>query len=258
MAGCEEREGSEEGTRYLLYLPADAAGAVEDALRAAGAPAAPSEPVPEQDWAETWRDGLEALEISARLVVRPPFVSHVAAPGQRTVVIEPGQAFGTGGHESTRLALELVDACLARRPAPGRLLDVGTGSGVLAIAALKLGAGRAVGFDLDPLAAEAARANALENGVAHAACFFAGGLEALGPGCFDLVVANLLRRELEPILEELATRVAPGGALVLAGLLVRDRTAIEALFRSSGLRVAEHRLREDADGEAWLGLVLHR
>src|SRR5262249_55991064 len=129
-----------------------------------------------------------------------------------------GGAFGTGADGSTARALAALDARLAAAPR-ARVLDVGAGSGVLAIAALRLGAAAALACDLDPIAARETRENATRNGVDVAS--FAGSLDALGPraGRFDVVVANLLSSELRPILAALAARVAAGGALVLSALL---------------------------------------
>ena len=239
-------------------MPGECAEAVEDALRAAGAAAAPHEAVAEEDWSERWREGLEAIEISPRLLVRPPFVAREPRPGQTAVVIEPGQAFGTGGHESTRLALALLDEVIAERAELDRMLDVGTGSGVLAIAGVRLGVGHAVGFDLDPLAAEAARENARANGASERTRVFTGGIEAIAAPPFPLVVANLLRREVLPILPEIGARVEPGGDAVFAGLLASDRSAFEEALGASGLAIRTERVLEDASGEGWLGLVARR
>jgi len=259
-SGCEERESEGSGKWWLLYVAADRAAAVGEALRAAGVDSeigAP-EPVSDEDWTTRWREGLEALVISPRLVVRPPFVAHAAGPGQATVVIEPGQAFGTGEHESTRLALELLDAWLPQVGPSARVLDVGTGSGVLAIAAVKLGARKALGFDLDPVATAAAQDNARANQVEADVEILTGGIEDVAPGAFELVVANLLRREIEPILAATAERVAPSGATILTGLLEADGPALALGLAGCGLAIAEERLRRDSRGERWLGLVARR
>ncbi len=254
----EETDGS--GTRWLLYVPAADARAVREALAAAGGAdvTGAEEPVPEHDWVRAWREGLGPVVVSPRLVVRPSSVEHMAAPGQATVLIEPGQAFGTGEHESTRLALELLDAVLPGHGPGARVLDVGTGSGVLAIAALKLGAKTAVGFDLDPVAVAAAGENARANGVGPRLRLFTGGIEGLASGTFELVVANLLRRELEPVLAAIAARVSPGGGAVFAGLLAAERERVGERLASVGLTVASERTRVDASGESWLGLYARR
>jgi ribosomal protein L11 methyltransferase len=219
------------------------------------------ETLPRIDWSEAWKEGLEPLRISERLVVRPPFVEWALEPGQREVVIDPGQAFGTGAHASTRLALEWIDA-LYSSPLAGRrlerVLDVGTGSGVLALAAVALGAEEALGFDLDPVAVDAAREAAVRNGLAERTRFVAGPIEeVVGPGeHFSLVVANLLKREILPIAIEVARHTARSGRLVLSGLLEEDAEEVLARFAMEGLGEAAPR-RECLDGTGrWVGLCL--
>ncbi|RIK93806.1 MAG: 50S ribosomal protein L11 methyltransferase, partial [Proteobacteria bacterium] len=158
---------------------------------------------------------------------------------------------------STALALALLDARMAAAPV-ARVLDVGCGSGVLAIAARRLGAAAALACDLDPIAARETRENAQRNGVAVAS--FAGSLDALGAraGRFDLVVANLISSELRPILAALAARVAPGGALVVSGLLEAERADVGAALAALGLGVVAERCERDARGDAWLALTASR
>ena len=229
-------------------------------LEAPGTRVDPVETLPEVDWSEAWKEGLEALEISSRLLVRPPFVASPGNPGQQEIVIEPGQAFGTGNHASTRLCLEWIDDLLAGEiPGPeiDRVLDVGTGSGVLALAAVALGARRAVGFDLDPVAVAAAEEAARANPNGAAAEFFAGPIEAVSGPAFPLVVANLLKKEMLPIADEIAARVAPGGRLVLAGLLEEDLAAVLTRFAEEGLEEVGRRQRKDPIG-LWVSPCLGR
>jgi len=275
-SGVEERAGPAGRTLLLVYAPASAGEAVCRALaEALGGEVRPGplEAVPERDWSTAWRQGLARVRLASRLAVRPSFVA--AAPEAEVVelVIDPGQAFGTGHHASTRLALELLDEALAatavaagapassplreaprRAAAPGRVLDVGTGSGILALAALALGAERAVAFDLDPVAVAEAARNARANGLAERLALFAGPLAALEGPTFPVVVANLLRRELLPLLPGIAARVAAGGHVVLAGLLVRERGEVERALGAVGLAVRGEREARDG-GERWLGLV---
>ncbi len=219
--------------------------------------------VPAIDWSEAWKAGLEAVRISSRLVVRPPFVEVELEPGQQQVVIEPAQAFGTGGHASTRLCLDGIDglyAAVADRGRYARLLDVGTGSGVLALAALVLGAESALGFDLDPVAIRAARKSARNNGLADRVDFFIGSIEALGDLSlrYPLVVANLLKREILPIASAVARWVDASGRLVLAGLLEEDAAQVLARFAEQGLfEAAPRRSLDDSTGR-WVGLCLAR
>lgn len=270
-AGAGGAEETERDGRFRaeVFATAGEVEAVRTALVALEAPEAfvgEAEPVPAVDWSEAWKEGLEAWVVSPRLVVRPPFVEHALGPGQREIVIEPGQAFGTGGHASTRLCLAWLDALIASpdsrdagdagEPAAAidRVLDVGTGSGVLALAAAALGADGALGFDLDPVAVEAAEVAARVNGLADRVRFCSGDIETAAPladGAYPIVVANLLKKEMLPIAAAIAARVAPGGHLVLAGLLVEDRDAVDAAFSAEGLTCIGERGATDAIGH-WI------
>lgn len=258
--GAEERDGPPPA--LWIYAAAGTAAAVRAALApfaglAVGAP----EALPERAWSEAWKEGLEAIVISPRLLVRPSFAPAPAGFAGRQLVIEPGQAFGTGGHASTRLALEAIDALPETALAGASVLDVGCGSGVLALAALALGAGRALGCDLDPLATAAAREAARGNGLAARLALFTGSLDALGAraaGRFGLVLANLLRRELEPLLYAIARAVRPGGEVILSGLLASERERLEPALRALGLDGVWARAWTDAAGDAWLALRARR
>lgn len=261
--GLEEREGDGDIV-LILYTPRALAEPVADALREAFPEIAsiePPAPVPRADWGEDWKRGLGRVTVSPRLVVRPSFVGSALAAGQHELVIDPGQAFGTGGHESTRLAIEWVDALVDALPAGARVLDVGTGTGVLSLAVLRLSSGEpsVFGFDLDPLAAEAARVAARENGLEPRLHLFTGPLAALDAAArFDLVLANLLRSELEPLLADIASRTRPGGRVVIAGVLESDESDLVAQARPMGLVLEAVRHRDDASGARWSSLLMER
>jgi len=257
--GLEEREGGEpDAVMLLIYAPAPQAEAVRAAVAAASGVrvVGAAEPCPAVDWVEAWREGLVPIVISAELVVRPSSAAHELRPGQSELVIDPGQAFGTGSHESTRLALELLAALPRSLRVGASVLDIGTGSGVLALAALRLGAASVVGFDVDPVAVAVARENALRNGLAGRVCFFAGILDALVSRRFDLVLANLLKRELLPLLPAIAGRVRPGTHVLISGLLAAEGEEVLAGLAKAGLRRVGSRERRDESGTLWIGLDL--
>ncbi len=220
----------------------------------------PAEPTPEVDWSEAWKEGLDPIRVSERLVVRPPFAEYALEPGQKEVVIDPGQAFGIGGHASTRLCLEWIDELLASedgRAQFDRVLDVGTGSGVLALAAVKLGAKHALGFDLDPIATLAADEALRVNAEAESVRFFTGPIEDVpaSEGAYPLVLANLLKQEMLPIAGQITERISKDGVLILAGLLEEDVSEVLETFGRHGLKERGRRSRTDSVGE-WVGLCL--
>jgi ribosomal protein L11 methyltransferase len=259
-SGAEQRE-DERAVTWIVYAPASRAEAVRRALAqvlgedAVGAIA----PVAAVDWSEAWKAGLHPIEVSERLRIRTSFETNPPRAGQRELVIDPGQAFGTGGHESTRLALAWIDTLRGELGAAPGILDIGTGSGVLALAALALGAPRAIGCDLDPLAAQAARANALANGLAERIDVFVGSAEALAERArFAGIAANLLSREHDPIFERLASHVARGGWLAISGLLESEGARFTARGERAGLSPGGVRREVDASGTAWIALLMRR
>jgi ribosomal protein L11 methyltransferase len=257
-SGLEEREQDADTILLLVYAPASNVDVVQralaDALEDCGSLEGPHV-VPSVDWSERWRLGFEPVVISPRLVVRPAFRSLRPKPGQAVVGVEPGQAFGTGQHASTRGALVLLDRLPERLLRRAQVLDAGTGSGVLALAALRLGAQRALGFDLDAVATQAAAGNAVRNGLASRLLLVTGGVDCVSAHGFDLVLANLLRSELEPILEALLEKLAPDGRAVLSGLLEAERPALESRLGQLGHRVVDVFREADASGCVWLSLL---
>jgi ribosomal protein L11 methyltransferase len=241
--GIEEAESASETPVLLAYFESGFSSA--GALRALADPGrgiavAGPEPVPDADWDVEWRRGLAPRRIGA-LWIRP---SWHEAPGVPELAIDPERAFGTGEHATTRLALRLVLESVV----PGdRVLDVGTGSGILALGALRLGAARAVGLDVDPVACRAAARNAARNGLELA--LLCGTPAALRAGArFDLVVANVLWTRIAPFLPRLAALARR--ALVVAGFLERERDEVEAALRACGLVVVA-RACEAQGGDDW-------
>ncbi len=196
-----------------------------------GLPSTPADflPVRTEDWAEGWKQHFGLLRLG-RLVIKPTWEAYAPAPGEAVVTLDPGMAFGTGTHGTTRLCLETL-AELFAQATPRRVLDVGTGSGILAIAAAALGAERVLACDIDPEACRTARENAALNGVASRVEVTDRPLQSL-EGDFQVVLANILAEENVRLAGELAGRLAAGGTLVLSGILREKEAMVAAGFAS--------------------------
>lgn len=205
-------------------------------------------PVPSTDWTTAWKQGL-AVRAVGRLRLGP---SWLLEPGPDAVVVDPESAFGSGEHGSTRGALALLERHL--RPG-GVALDLGSGSGILAIAAVKLGAGRALGIEVDEEAIPIAERNAANNGVAAAVRFVAGDAAALAPlaGPADLVVANILRTVNERLVEPIARALVPDGIAVFAGMEVAEAPSFEAELERAGFVPIER-----IEDEGWWSVAARR
>jgi len=221
--------------RALCDPGVDGAALVREAAARAGLAAPPAfdaEPVADADWVRASREQFQPLEIDERLWIVPSWCAP-PAPAAANVVLDPGLAFGTGSHPTTRLCLRW----LVRNVRPGaRVLDYGCGSGILAIAAAKLGAGPVVGVDIDAAAIAAARANAVANAAAARFQDAAAPLEMDA----DLVVANILANPLKVLAPLLARHTRDGGRLALAGLLDAQADEVaDAYARWFDMRVFE-------------------
>jgi ribosomal protein L11 methyltransferase len=237
-AGVEEREAGlapmpgarQPGSgRVLLVAFFQERG---DARQAAADLDVPSElaEIPDRDWGEEWKKGLGPITVG-RVFLRPSWIDATPPPGSAEVVLDPGMAFGTGTHATTSLCLAAIDDFLSRRPGAS-VLDVGTGSGLLAIAARKLGAGRVAANDNDPVAVAVAAENAARNG---AQLELTGDPPEAIAGSFDLVVANILANVLVDLSPALAAKISLGGELVLAGILVPQEEEVRLPFLAQGL-----------------------
>jgi len=233
-----------EGRGRAIAHFADQAAAIGSATALGAEP--PVE-IPEEDWNALWRAHHRSLRVSPRAWVYPPWEER-----PRTgvaVAIEPGMAFGTGSHPTTALCLERCDELLAELPGAD-VLDVGTGSGVIALLAKKLGAGRVVATENDPVALEVARQGAALNGISGIDWVLTADPGEVS-GEFRIVIANILLNTLE----ELAPAIAPkvSGRLVLSGLLCAQGDAAERAYVAEGLRPLARKERE-----GWLRVELSR
>jgi ribosomal protein L11 methyltransferase len=205
--------------------------------------------VQEADWADAWKAHFPVMRVGRRLVIRPTWRRHRRSPDDVVLALDPGMAFGTGLHPTTRLCLAGVEALAERgRLAEARVLDVGCGSGILAIAALKLGARSALGLDTDPIAIEATTANARRNGLARRVRTREGSLPS-GEPAFDVVLANLIAGVLVSLAAGLHGELRQGGSLLASGIFVDREREVRKAFGTVGLEVTER----IAEGE-WVAL----
>ncbi|HET6579188.1 MAG TPA: 50S ribosomal protein L11 methyltransferase [Gemmatimonadales bacterium] len=236
-----------DGTLVTFAEDERAAEQLVAALAAAGERAVetsrrPLEPV---DWSTRWRAGLGARRIG-RLTVVPSWIELPGAPDGPTVVLDPESAFGSGEHGSTRAALTLLE----RHLSPGdHVLDLGSGSGILAIAAAKLGAGRAVGIENDAEAIPVARRNADRNGVARVVEFIEGDAGDLGPllGPADLLLSNILRSVNTRLLPAIVAALRPGGLAVFSGMEELEAGEFRGALAAAGLAPRD----EAVDADWW-------
>jgi len=205
--------------------------------------------VDDAEWIDAWKRHYVAQRIG-RVVIVPSWAEESLRPDEVAVTLDPGMAFGTGLHPTTRGCLELLQAT---EPMPHTVLDVGCGSGILALAALRLGAVRALGIDTDPLAVAASRENAERNGLADRFEAREGTLPAVALERYPLVLANLVAVVLVELSAPLAAHLAPGGTLLASGIIEPRAGEVEESMRSAGLVVGERRV----DGE-WVSLRLER
>jgi len=207
------------------------------------------------DWVDSWKRHFKPIDIAGKLLIKPEWRKEVPALGQEVVVLDPGLSFGTGHHATTKYCLRQLVTVHGIKP-NASLLDVGTGSGILAIAAAKLGFARIAAFDFDTVAVEVATKNAKRNGVARKVKPEFGDIAKLPVATnsqFDLVCANLTENILIESSDRLIARVKPGGALVIAGVLDTQFDQVQAAFERQGMK----RRRSARSGEWRSGVFVH-
>lgn len=190
--------------------------------------------VEQEDWQNAWKQYYHAMEIGRRLAIVPGWETYET---DRTVItMDPGMAFGTGTHETTSLCLETLDELVKGGE---RVLDIGTGSGILAIAALKLGAARAEGVDIDPMCVRTAGENAQRNGVADRFTVLVGDLSDKASGTYDLITANIVAAAILSLAPAVPALMKDGGRFIASGIIDERREEVLAGLEAAGLRPLE-------------------
>jgi len=210
--------------------------------------------VNEEDWANAWKDYYHVTHIGKRLVIRPSWREYTPRDDEVVLELDPGMAFGTGLHPTTRMCLEQVERLTRPRM---RVLDVGTGSGILALAAAKLGASEVYCIDNSSVAVESATANAAANNLSDRITVVLGVLDENEAqrmaGQFDLVLANIIARVIGSIAPQLAQVLKPGGLLITSGIIEERRHEAEQPLLAAGLQLVDQMMIDD-----WVTLVMKK
>jgi len=201
-----------------------------------------------KNWNELWEKGREVIRVSDKFVIKPTFKEYKALPGEIVLTIDPKMSFGTGEHQSTKLIIKLLEKYVR----PGmRLLDVGSGTGILSIAAIKLGAAKAVAVDNDERCYENCIENCELNSVTGKVKIVKGEISDIKKDNFDLIIANIQKDVLLNIADQIIEKLKPDGITILSGLLVKDEKDIEQQYIKTGFEIVEIKLMDD-----WIAMVL--
>ena len=236
MLGCEE-ESAGKNVRLKCYFPTSATlHAAEFHLMDLN----PSQPitvsvVPDEDWNARWKQSMKPVQVAPGIWVSPAWLRPPLSPGHKWIKIEPKMAFGTGHHETTRLACRILQEVMEKADAPPSLLDIGSGSGVLCLVADCCGASRAVGVEVDPVCGPNMAENLRRNRPKSPVGFAVGDVRCLkGNARFDIVVMNMISSQGMPILDDVRLLLRDGGRFVWSGLLLDERKGLTASARAHG------------------------
>ena len=204
----------------------------------------------DRDWNAEWKKSYGMTKISDRILIRPSWEKPPQDSPECTIEIDPEMAFGTGTHATTSLTLQLLERGIHGNE---RILDFGTGTGILSIAAVKLGAKKAIALDIDPVAAKTAFHNVMKNNVSRQIHIFSGSLEAVAKAKFDIIVANVNRGVILKFLPFMSELLDDGGKIILSGILDREETMIRDALGTCGLQVLQLTARDE-----WLAFEVEK
>jgi ribosomal protein L11 methyltransferase len=204
----------------------------------------------QRNWNEEWEQSINVIEVSDKIVIKPTFRDYNEKPGQIVLTIDPKMSFGTGEHQTTKLILTLLEKYTSHG---AQILDLGSGTGVLAICALKLGAAHAIAIDIDEWCLDNAIENSELNKVRDLIDIRQGEIKDISESEFDLILANIQKNILLEIASEIFSRVKTGGTVILSGLLTEDEDDIKAAYSGLGLRFIETKTLDP-----WIAMVFTR
>jgi ribosomal protein L11 methyltransferase len=202
----------------------------------------------DQNWNKLWENSREVIRVSDRIVIKPSFKDYSAKENEIVLTIDPKMSFGTGEHQTTNLVLRLIEKIVK----PGmKVLDVGSGTGILAIAAIKLGAEKAVAVDFDEICFENCQENCIINNVGNSVEILTGEIDDVNENDFDLIIANIQKNVLLDIAEKIKMKLKIDGLVVLSGLLESDKDDIEKKYHSLGFTTKQFEQNDE-----WIAIVL--
>lgn len=190
----------------------------------------------DKNWNELWEKSRELIRVSERIVIKPSFKDYVAKENEIVLTIDPKMSFGTGEHQSTKLVLRLLEKYVDKGM---KVLDVGSGTGILSIASVKLGAEKVVAIDFDEICFDNCKENCSLNGVENSIEILTGEIDTVKMSDFNLILANIHKNVLIEISEKIKSRLQGNGKVILAGLLESDKEDIEAKYHSLGFRTTQ-------------------
>ena len=203
----------------------------------------------DQNWNKLWEKSREVIRITDRIVIKPTFKEYKAKPNEIVLTIDPKMSFGTGEHQTTKLMLKQLEQIVK----PGmKVLDVGSGTGILSIAAIKFGAANAVAIDSDEICFENCKENCIQNDVENSIEVMTGEIENVQGRDFDLILANIQKNILMDIAEKIRQRLKQNGTVILSGLLVSDQKEIEKKYHSLGFKTVQFEQMDE-----WIAITLN-
>lgn len=202
----------------------------------------------DKNWNEIWEKSREVIKVSDRIIIKPTFKEYSAEQNEIVLTIDPKMSFGTGEHQTTKLILRLLENYIK----PGmKVLDVGSGTGILAIASVKLGAANAVALDNDEVCLENCKENCELNGVSNSVEVITGEIDNVKENDFDLILGNIQKNVLMEIADKIKSKVKSNGVVILSGLLESDKISIEEKYHSLGFRTEQVEQMDE-----WIAVVL--